>query len=150
MSAQRDKLPHAAPAGQEGSLTHEFCRCICLMQCQMWSLPCPASAGLEEPCLSRMTILLSAALGRCSLSVLAQTGQITFKVLLVLGLGFLRSLIINTENQDRTVVSFRQGRQFDVGSKITCRSERGRGSLCVSVIAAGPCGARAGFAAEVE
>lgn len=97
-----------------------------------------------------MTVLLSAALGRCSLSVLAQTGQITFNVLLVLGLGFLRSLIINTENQDRTVVSFRQGRQFDVGSKITCRSERGRGSLCVSVIAAGLCAARAGFAAEVE
>lgn len=73
-----------------------------------------------------------------------------FSVLLVLGLSFLRSLIINTENQDRTVVSLGQGRQFDVGSKITCRSEKGRGSPCVSATAAGPCAARAGSAAEVE
>lgn len=96
-----------------------------------------------------MAILLSAALGGYTLSVLAQTRQIVFNVLLVLGLGFLRSLIINTENQDRTVVRLRQGRQFDVGSKITCRSEKGRGSLCVSTTATGPCAAHAGSAAEV-
>lgn len=110
----------------------------------------PTSAGLDEPCLGRVTILLSAALGRCTLSVLAQTRQITFNVLLVLGLGFLRSLIINTEKQDRTVVSLRQGRQFDVGSKITCRSEKGRGSPCVSAAVTGPYAAHAGSAAEVE
>lgn len=54
-----------------------------------------------------------------------------FNVLLVLGLGFLRSLTINTENQDRTAVSLKQGRQWDVVSKIICRSEKRRGSLCV-------------------
>lgn len=84
-----------------------------------------------QPCLSIVAVLLSAALGGCTLNVLAQTRQIMFNVLLVLRLGFLRSLIINTENQDRTVVSLRQGRQSDVVSGITCRSEKGRGSPCV-------------------
>lgn len=84
-----------------------------------------------QPCLSIVAVLLSAALGGCTLNVLVQTRQIMFNVLLVLRPGFLRSLIINTENQDRTVVSLRQSRQLDGVSEITCRSEKGRGSPCV-------------------
>lgn len=130
---------HAASAGRERSLTHAFYHCICLTQGQMRLFPCSASAGLEEPFLGGVTIQLSAALGGCALSVLAQIRQITSNVLLVPGLGFLGSLIINTEKQVRTVVSLRQGRQFDVGSKIACRSDKRRGSPCVSPTAAGPC-----------
>jgi len=104
------------------------------------------SAGLEDPCLGRVTILLAAAVGGCTLSALAQIGQIMFSVLLVQWLGFLRSLIINTENQDKTVVSLRQGKQFDVGSKITCRSEKEE-ALRVSPQ---QCEACASSAAEVE
>lgn len=122
--AEWDRLLSAAPAACEGSLTHEFYHCICLMQCWM-------CFSQVQPCLSIVAVLLSAALGGCTLNVLAQTRQIMFNVLLVLRLDFLRSLIINTENQDRTVVSLRQGRQLDVVSGITCRSEKGRGSPCV-------------------
>lgn len=46
-----------------------------------------------------MTVQVSAALGSCTLGVLAQSRQIMFNVLLVLGIGFPRSLIINTENR---------------------------------------------------
>lgn len=94
--------------------------------------------------------MLSTELGGCTLSVVTQTGQIMFNVLLVLGLGVLRSHVMSTENQDSTVVSLEQGRQFDVGSKIPCRSDKGRGSPCVSAAAAGPCAAHADCTAEVE
>lgn len=87
-----------------------------------------ASARLEEPCLSRGDVLLSAALPGCFLTALVQTVHITFNVLLVLGLG---CLVINTEDLGKDVVSLRQ---FEEGSKIACRSER-KGEISPSVTA---------------
>lgn len=77
-----------------------------------------ASAGLEEPCLGRVDVLLSAALRGCFLTALVQAVHTMFNVLLVLGLGFL---VINTEDLGKDVVSLRQ---FAEDSKIACRSER--------------------------
>lgn len=59
--------------------------------------PCPAFAGLEELCFDRMNVLLPTAQIGCFLNSFVQSTQITFNVLLALGLGFL---IIGTEDQD--------------------------------------------------
>lgn len=98
-------------------------------------LLCTASAGLEEPCLGRADVLLSAALRGCFLTALVQTVHITFNVLLVLGLGFL---VINTEDLGKDIVSLRQ---FEGGSKIAFRSgrERERFSRCNSKSMPSPC-----------
>lgn len=122
--------PWASLRGKSGTLQH-WCSnskkgCLC------WHCLCLLNAVLDvlfpPPILA---VLLSAAQGGCTLNVLAPIGQIMPNVLLVLGLGFLRSRIVSTENQDRSVVSLRQGRQLDVVSKITCRTEKGRSSPCV-------------------
>lgn len=58
--------------------------------------PCPAFAGLEEPCFDRVNVLIPAAQVGCFLNSFVQCTQIIFSVLLVFGLGFL----ISTEDQD--------------------------------------------------
>lgn len=98
-----------------------------------------------QPCPCIVAVLLCST-GGCTLNVLA---QIMFNVLLVLALGFLRSQTINTENQDRTAVSLRQGRQLDVVSEIIAGMRKGE-ALPVSAAAVGPCAALASSAAEVD
>lgn len=65
------------------------------------------------------------------------------------GLGFLRNMTINTDHQDRTVVSLRQGRQWMWSAKSPAGGRKGE-AVPVSAAAAGPCAALASSAAEVH